>query len=109
MLTRIAIEELEAWFFGDADAVRAAFPRVSPNFEKKANYRDPDSIGGGTWEALERVLKAGGYFKSGLRKTECANEISKFMEPLNNRSKSFQIFWEGLSYCIHEFSQFKTK
>jgi hypothetical protein len=101
VLTRIAIEELEAWFFGDADAVRIAYPRVSKNFEKKSAFRDPDAIKGGTWEALERILQAGGYFKSGLRKTECANEISNNMQPLNNRSKSFQVFWEGITYCLH--------
>lgn len=105
ILTRIAIEELEAWFFGDANAVRSAYPRVSPNFERKANYREPDLIQGGTWEAMERVLKASGYFKSGLRKTEFANEVSKFMEPLNNRSKSFQVFWEGIGYCIQHFGK----
>ncbi len=100
VFTRIAIEELEAWFFGDADAVRKAYPRVSPNFERKASYRNPDSIKGGTWEALERILKAAGYYRTGLRKAECANEISKYMEPLNNKSRSFQVFWEGLSYCL---------
>ncbi|MFU8844735.1 MAG: DUF4276 family protein [Bacteroidales bacterium] len=100
VLNRIAIEELEAWFFGDADAVRSAYPRASSKFERKAAYRNPDEIKGGTWEALERILQAGGYFKNGLRKIESANEISKFMEPLNNRSRSFQVFWEGISYCI---------
>ncbi len=100
VLIRIIVEEMESWFFGDANAVRKAYPRVSDNFERKANYRVPDLIKGGTWEALERILKAAGYFKTGLRKLECANEISKYMEPLNNRSKSFQVFWEGISYCL---------
>ena len=102
VVTRLAIEELEAWFFGDAEAVRAAYPRVSKSFERKAAYRIPDEIKGGTWEALERILQAGGYFRNGLRKSECANEISKHMQPLNNRSKSFQVFWERLSDCIQK-------
>src|ERR1035437_916017 len=55
VLNRIAIEELEAWFFGDAEAIRTAYPRVSSSFENRAQYRNPDSIAGGTWEALERV------------------------------------------------------
>ena len=29
VINRIAIEELEAWFFGDMEAVRAAYPKVS--------------------------------------------------------------------------------
>lgn len=102
VLIRLAIEELEAWFFGDAEAVRLAYPKVSKNFERKKSFREPDSIKGGTWEALERVLQAGGYFKSGLRKIECASEISSHMQPLRNRSKSFQVFWQGLTSCLLE-------
>ena len=99
-LTRIAIEELEAWFFGDPDAVRSAYPRVSPNFERRAAYRHPDNIAGGTWEALERVLQAAGYFDTGLRKSEVAFEISIAMQPLKNRSRSFHVFWEGITACL---------
>jgi hypothetical protein len=100
VLNRIAIEELEAWFFGDHEAVKIAYPRVSNTFQNKAQYRNPDQISGGTWEALERVLKAAGYFKYGYRKTEAAANISKHMEPLRNRSKSFQIFWSGIADII---------
>ena len=64
VVNRIASEELEAWFFGDVEAVKAAYPRVSVNFRYKARYRNPDQITGGTWEALERILKAAGYFLS---------------------------------------------
>jgi len=96
VLNRIAIEELEAWFFGDAGAIKSAYPRISKNFERKSAYRHSDDIQGGTWEALERILQQSGYFTTGLRKIEAANEISKFMQPLKNRSKSFQVFWEGL-------------
>ena len=74
VVNRIAIEELEAWFFGDWKAVRAAFPRVPATLPNKAGFRDPDAILGGTWEALERVLKRAGYFKTGLRKMECARD-----------------------------------
>jgi hypothetical protein len=100
VVNRIAIEELEAWYFGDPDAVRAAYPRVSASIRHKAPYRIPDSIAGGTFEALERLLKAKGYFKNGLRKTELARNISIHMEPMRNRSKSFQIFWQGITDII---------
>jgi len=96
VINRIAIEELESWFLGDPEAVRSAYPKVSKSFERKSAFRNPDNIQGGTWEALERVLQKGGYFSTGLRKIEAANEISKFMHPLNNRSRSFQVFWNGL-------------
>jgi hypothetical protein len=88
--TRIAIEEMEAWFFGDWPAVRRAYPRASSRVPGKASYRDPDAITGGTWEALERVLQSAGYFPLGLRKLELARSIGHFMEPARNRSASFQ-------------------
>ena len=64
---RIAIEELEAWFFGDWAAVQAAYPRVPATIPQRAGYRDPEAILGGTWEALERVLKRAGYFRDCAR------------------------------------------
>ena len=65
VINRIAVEELEAWYFGDWQAVCAAYPRVPVNIPNQKRYRDPDSITGGTWEAFERVLKRAGYFKGG--------------------------------------------
>ena len=35
VVTRIVIEELEAWYFGDWQAVRAAYPRVSTDIRNK--------------------------------------------------------------------------
>jgi hypothetical protein len=89
---RIAIEELEAWFFGDWAAVQAAYPRVPATVPNKAGFRDPDAVAGGTWEALERVFKQAGYFKTGLRKLECARLVAQHMDPLRNTSRSFQAF-----------------
>lgn len=97
VVNRLAIEELEAWFFGDWDAVRKAFPNVSRDIPNKRGYRDPDAIAGGTWEALERVLQRAGYFKTGLRKVEAAQAIAQHMDPARNRSRSFRVFWEALS------------
>lgn len=89
---RIVIEELESWFFGDWQAVRTAYPRVSTNVPRKAGFRDPDAIRGGTWEALERVLARAGYFSTGLRKLECARAVAQHMDPARNTSRSFQAF-----------------
>ena len=96
VVTRIVIEELESWFFGDMAAVRLAYPKVSATVEKKAAYRVPDEIKGGTWEALERVLRNAGYFKSGLRKIELARTVAQHMEPARNNSQSFQLFVQTL-------------
>ncbi|MGB8698551.1 MAG: DUF4276 family protein [Thermosynechococcaceae cyanobacterium] len=99
VLNRIAIEELEAWFFGDVDALVAAYPGVPVSLANKAKYRDPDAITGGTAEALEKVLQRAGYHRGRLEKVKAARDISLHMNPALNRSRSFQVFCEGLS-CI---------
>jgi hypothetical protein len=96
VLNRLAIEELEAWFFGDVSALCEAYPGVSPSLGERAAYRDPDTILGGTWEALERVLQKAGYHRGGLVKIRAAREISACMEPDRNRSRSFHVFRQGL-------------
>lgn len=90
----LAIEELEAWFFGDVPAIVAAYPGVPPTLGAKAAFRDPDRIAGGTAEALERVLKEAGHHQSGLRKSAAAMEIAAHMDVGSNRSRSFQHFAE---------------
>lgn len=97
VINRIAIEELEAWFFGDWEAVRVAYPKVESTVPQKAAYRDPDGIKGGTWEAMERELKKKGYFKQGLRKLEFARAVASQMDPSRNRSQSFQCLREALA------------
>lgn len=96
MLTRLAIEELEAWFFGDADALRIAYPGVSASLGSRSRFRDPDAIRGGTWEALEKELQKAGHHPGGLAKIQAAREISIHMDPVRNRSRSFQAFRQGL-------------
>ena len=100
ILNRLAIEELEAWFFGDVLAVKAAYPRVLATLSKKAKYRDPDSIVGGTWEALERELKKAGYYPTGMPKIEVSRNVSHYMDVERNRSRSFQVFVDGLKACV---------
>lgn len=96
VINRLAIEELEAWFFGDVKALAGAYPRIPLSLGHRARYRDPDAIRGGTWEALERVLQNRGYYPGGLPKVAAAREISLHMDPQRNRSKSFQVFRDGL-------------
>jgi hypothetical protein len=99
VISRLAIEELEAWYFGDWIAVKMAFQRVSATIPQKAAFRDPDAITGGTWEALERVLQRVGYFQSGLRKIEAARMIAQHMDPSRNCSRSFQTIRNTLLQC----------
>jgi hypothetical protein len=96
LVTRLAIEELEAWYFGDWRAVRTAYPRVPATIPNRAKYRDPDAITGGTWEAFERVLQRAGYFRTGLRKIEAARAIAQEWDPDANQSHSFCAFRDAV-------------
>lgn len=96
IVNRIAVEELEAWFFGDVEALTLAYPGVSPTLAKKRGFRNPDAVGGGTWEALERILKKAGHCLGGYPKIDGARSIAHHMEPLRNTSKSFNGFAQGI-------------
>ncbi len=96
VVNRIVVEELEAWYFGDWEAVCKAYPRTSPTIQRKAPYRYPDSIKGGTWEAFERIMQRYGYFEGGLRKVEAARAIATFVDPARNRSDSFLKFRDAI-------------
>lgn len=89
VVTRLAIEELEAWYFGDWAAVRSAYPRVPATIPRQAAYCDPDAVAGGTWEALERVLQRHGYFAGGLRKIELARSMGMYVSVNPSRSSSW--------------------
>lgn len=95
VLFRIAIGELENWYFGDETAVCNAFPRVK-SFANKEKYRDPDAIPDG-WEAFEDLLKQAHELKpkEKLKKSETAEKIAAYFNPQDNRSPSFQVFYKG--------------
>ena len=97
IVNRIAVEELEAWYFGDWPAVCEAYPRTSRNIPGKGPYRDPDAIRGGTWEAFERIMQRHGYFEAGLRKVEAARAVARFMNPMRNSSDSFAKFRDAVA------------
>lgn len=96
VVNRLAIEELEAWFFGELDALRACYPRVPATLLSREGFRNPDSIMGGTWEAMERVLQKAGYFQGGLAKIELARNMGTHFRPERCISTSFKRFYEAL-------------
>ena len=102
-LFRIAVEELEAWFLGDATALRAAYPK--PQLALLNSYQQDTQCG--TWELLADIVHPGGHdalVKSyGTRsrrilekKREWARTICPKMQIDRNRSPSFRCFVEGL-------------
>ncbi len=105
VVNRLAVEELESWFFGDVAALRAVYPRISKSLEHQRRYRHPDTIAGGAWEALERVLQQADYHRTGAPKIQVARDVSSHMRPERNRSKSFQVFRQGLLDLIRQEQQ----
>jgi len=102
IVNRIAIEELEAWYFSEWSSVKSAFPRVSDSIPKKASYRKPDEIAGGTWEAFERVMRGAGYFATGLRKMEAAEAVGRLFDWNASISPSFSYFRNSLLEAIEQ-------
>jgi len=100
VVNRLAIEELESWYFGEWSGVREAYPKVPLSIPKQAAYRCPDAIAGGTWEAFERILRRAGYFSGGLRKLECARAVGSRIDPAISTSPSFVIFRDALLEAI---------
>ena len=100
VVNRVAIEELEAWFFGDWEAVRQIYSRTPANLSNRQGFRDPDAIAGGTWEALERVLQRHGYDPGGLRKIDTARAIGAVLEAHRSRSASFRAFHQAVIEAV---------
>jgi len=94
----IAIEELEAWFFGDRSAIEIAYPDV--NCDILDNY-EQDSICH-TWEKLAEAIHPGGFTslsQYGKRSNKIleqkrvwAKDICPNIDVENNLSPSFQYF-----------------
>ncbi len=98
VVNRLACEELEAWYFGDRDAIAQVYPRVrAQHYEGIAH--DPDEISGGTWEAFQRLLARAGYGDRRLKR-EWASLIAPHLDPTRNQSASFQCFWQGVQQLL---------
>lgn len=99
VLTRIVIEELEAWFLGDIPALATAYPKLSKTLGERRGYRVPDDIVGPA-EAMLRALNGAGYHMSRLRKLELAEKVAPHLDPDSNESASFRAFVSGVRYLV---------
>lgn len=95
VVNRIAIEELEAWFIGDPDALRSAFTGLPP-IMSTGIFRNPDNISRGTWESLHKFLKKNGIYRNSYPKIEAARRIAPHLDLARNRSASFRTFCRGV-------------
>lgn len=99
-LFRIAIEESEAWLLGDRSALKNAYPNAR---DSVLDSYIQESICG-TWEVLANAVTSGGaarlkklgYPEEGRVKCKWAQDIAPHVDINTNRSKSFQVFRDGL-------------
>jgi hypothetical protein len=100
ILFRIAIEEMEAWYFGDRTALTEAYPSAKADVLKRYVQ---DSVCD-TWELFadavhpggSAVIKKAGWPLPGQLKHEWAEKISPLLEPDRNVSPSFCKLRDGL-------------
>ena len=92
VLIRISCHELESWYWGDLEAVSAAYGKNLVSLKEKKKYRDPDRI-----ENPKQDLKK---FIPTMGQIEGARKIAPFMNIDKNSSHSFQVFVKGVkSLC----------
>jgi len=104
---RLAIEEMEAWYFGDREALLQAYPRA----RKDALDRYVQDSVCGTWELLadavyqggSKKVKAAGWPLPGQLKHEWAGRIGPLLVVDRNQSPSFGKLGDGLRRLVaHE-------
>ncbi|MDA3168938.1 DUF4276 family protein [Pseudomonas aeruginosa] len=103
---RLAIEEVEAWYLGDQQALQAAYPRV--RVDVLGRYVQ-DSVCD-TWELLadaihpggSAAIKKAGWPLPGQIKCEWAEKIGPLLEPNRNVSPSFGKLRDGLRRLVAE-------
>lgn len=85
----IACKELEAWYWGDLDAVARAFPGFKPDkVRNRAHYRSADTIQNPANELARHI----GQFS----KSHASQEVPKYMDTAANTSLSFCYFIKSM-------------
>jgi len=103
-LFRLAIEEMEAWYLGDRQALLAAYPRAKKDV---LNRYQQDGVCG-TWELLADAVHPGGtaairkagWPAPGQLKHEWAEKIGPHMRIDDNQSPSFCKLRDGLRRLV---------
>jgi hypothetical protein len=89
VIVRIACMELEAWYWGDLEAVGLAFGKTKlPALSRKSKYRVPDKINNPKSE-LKKHLPP-------YEQISGARLIGQYAEIERNTSHSFQVFMKSL-------------
>lgn len=98
-IVRIACQELEAWYFGDIEALVQVYgAKVAPKISQ-ARQRKPDDIGNPARE-LERIAP-------GFHKVRGARQMAQVISPDRSNSPSFRALLKAVEplYLDQKFSQ----
>ena len=93
-VVRIACHELESWYFGDLAAVERGLDlRNLVRYGNRRQYRVPDEIRSPA-EELSRITR------NAYQKVAGSRDIGPELSPDANKSRSFQVFIEGIQRAI---------
>lgn len=95
VINALAVQELEAWFLGDREAIMAAYPKVGLQHFKGID-KEPEKHPKPN-DVLWRIFKEARLFLAGKRKREWARTIAPHLDPARNRSASFRYFCQSLA------------
>ena len=90
VLVRVVCRELEAWYLGEPAALALAFPSAAMRVQRelrKRRFRNPDEVVNPS-AAVARLIPE-------FQKRRGARRMAEFLSR-DNRSRSFQVFVEGL-------------
>jgi hypothetical protein len=89
-LVRIPCQELEAWYFGDPEALATAFDDERlRGLGAKARFRQPDAVDAPS-RALEALIPA-------FQKVSGARRLAPHLDVERSTSRSFQVFVSGVA------------
>ena len=88
-LIRIVCQEMEAWYLGDPSALAAAYgDERLLQVGRSSRFRDPDARP----KPSDDVKRLAPHFE----KVEGARRMAEHMSRYGNRSRSFQVFLDGI-------------
>ncbi len=97
-VVRIPCQELEAWYFGDPDALARAFGNENLGaIGQKAAYRDPDVIPKPSSSLRELIPE--------FQKLSGARRMAEMLSVEGNRSHSFHVFIESVKRLYESLSK----
>ena len=93
-LVRMACQEIEAWYFGDPDALAKVFERKDlRSISDKARFRNPDEVDQPARALMELVEE--------FQKVSGARRMAQHLSR-ENRSRSFQVLIAGIERFLED-------